>query len=695
MTSKIVAFTFNIANPAEPKVTKVTLGERLVEAGSGQKASAVMAGVMNRLLPTLRRNHANYYDLLISRPEFIVSFEMPADQTKFSVTISNDAGVDIVQPLSQQTCDKLNIRSLKERTTASNHLTSLGKTETAVSRTFKQSTKRAKTPLPKGAPTPSPVHSQRSFNKKIKPPEETQEEPRWVKMSKEEFKELHERLSNLQPIDTLKIPLQKSQVKATPVPPKTPCFLYRIVAAIFTAIGDYWKSFSTLFSSDNDELHYEPLIPNTKTQETYTADQTDFTSIPKSIHGIRPLRNGNNICFINGSFQPLMNVTGLIPVLIESHEAKIKKEAKQIEDLEILIEADQSEVADLQSKVDTSYWYNYLMPDDEYKKSVADMNTVSKRCTKRQKDLLNLKNSIQASKTLIKACKGYNDDSQEPVWLNALRGFDPSFRSWSQEDAHDLLVRIWDPVLEPLRNGLNSDGKKDIGVIPANLEPATRKTLGRFVTKIGEEKQLERVVRNGEDEESREIELAAIDNKDMTQLPPNGLRKELRAESSIPFAVPTLAPEENISLQDLVTAQLTMQPLQEQDGTSVYEDNGVRSDYQVTQKRIVIESIGDTPPEFLTLHLKRFAADRSKIQSQITLPKDNKLTVIVDGKDVNYEIHAVEVHQGSSLAGGHYFAYIKKESGWVKADDSHVASHDKLPASVEKDAYIIFLKKVS
>src|ERR1700677_4735255 len=106
MTNRTVAFTFTI-DPVqpEPKVTQVTLGLMPLDAATAQKATATMTEVIKRLLPTLQASpdprFAAHYALLMASKQFTVLAEMPTDEKKFSINIINEAGVDIVLPLSQ------------------------------------------------------------------------------------------------------------------------------------------------------------------------------------------------------------------------------------------------------------------------------------------------------------------------------------------------------------------------------------------------------------------------------------------------------------------------------------------------------------------------------------------------------------------------------------------------------------------
>jgi ubiquitin C-terminal hydrolase len=141
-----------------------------------------------------------------------------------------------------------------------------------------------------------------------------------------------------------------------------------------------------------------------------------------------------------------------------------------------------------------------------------------------------------------------------------------------------------------------------------------------------------------------------------------------------------------------------MSPPPEQDGEAVYVHNNVRADYQVTHKRIAIESLGVHPPEFVSLQVKRFGNDKYghtyRINTPIQLPADNRLKLIINEKEETFEIQSLVLHSGG-ISGGHYFSYLRKEAGWVEGNDSYVAPLAQLPESVEKDVYMLLLKRVN
>ncbi len=434
-----------------------------------------------------------------------------------------------------------------------------------------------------------------------------------------------------------------------------------IVYRFFAAIGNF---FMNLFSSDTSEKpkpkvnKYATLISkehkatSSSTPASTAQAKTDQLVRP-GVDGIRPLPNEGNTCFINAVFQALMNIPEMVPTLIAAHNEKIAKETKAIEDL-------QAEIA----LEENAYFFSWSS-------------------TTRGDKLSKLEASREASITLNQALRIYNDRAKDPVRLKALRGFIPGSLGGSrQEDANDLLVKIFDPLLEPLRNGVNTEGRRDLSTIPTDIDPALRDSLGRFIPKFGEEKQLQLVAAT----ETRALELAALDYAD--PLPHGGLKKGLAASSILPFAIPNT----RTTLQDLITEQLKMQKPAEQDDTSVYVENGVRGDYQVSQKRSVIEFLGN-PPEFVSIQLKRFNRDGSKNNSAIVLPKNNKIRLVVNGKNVDYEIQTLVMHSGTPDS-GHYFSYVRKNGAWFEANDSYVGQLLELPASVEKEAYLIVLKRV-
>jgi hypothetical protein len=363
-----------------------------------------------------------------------------------------------------------------------------------------------------------------------------------------------------------------------------------------------------------------------------------------------------------------MNIPELIPVIIAAHREKIVKETARIEEVNALIAADQSEVADFQAQIaelTKDYaWYSHYLPDSKYSAITAKMQVPLNRSSQGRNEISNLQKSITASRTLIEACEAYRDGAKETVWLNALRGFDPTFGSYSQEDACQLLERIFDPLLS-----------------------------STLIPLFGEENLLESY--QPKEDEAEEYAQALARKRGLSPLPANNLLRRLEPNPIVRMEIP----QEPIELQALLNQKFTMQDPSSDEEKFSFVNAGQRGWYRVSKKRMVLETRnGASVPDFLPLQLKRFRFNAdltaSKVATQIVLPKDNKVTVIVNNQPVTYEIHTLVQHIGESPRGGHYFSFVRKDGAWVEANDRHVAKLDKLPASAERDAYVIFLKRV-
>jgi hypothetical protein len=123
------------------------------------------------------------------------------------------------------------------------------------------------------------------------------------------------------------------------------------------------------------------------------------------------------------------------------------------------------------------------------------------------------------------------------------------------------------------------------------------------------------------------------------------------------------------------------------------------------------------PPEFLTIHLKRFQISNrgytSKLSEHIEFPFLLNLTpycsvvpdegtddIFDEDGEVAYSLYGIVEHSGN-LHWGHYVAYIKvpedktgeKEAAWYYISDSHVSSVTEASIS-DKDPYILFYERV-
>ena len=111
-----------------------------------------------------------------------------------------------------------------------------------------------------------------------------------------------------------------------------------------------------------------------------------------------------------------------------------------------------------------------------------------------------------------------------------------------------------------------------------------------------------------------------------------------------------------------------------------------------TTKKI---SISKAPSSNLCIQLKRFDSNNSKMSNRITFPLKLDLTeYVTEGKEdsvgnTKYELFALVVHIGDSIAQGHYTSYVKRGNIWFCCDDDRVSevSEDEV---LKQNPYMIF-----
>ena len=79
-------------------------------------------------------------------------------------------------------------------------------------------------------------------------------------------------------------------------------------------------------------------------------------------------------------------------------------------------------------------------------------------------------------------------------------------------------------------------------------------------------------------------------------------------------------------------------------------------------------------PQVLVIHLSRFDNVLQKIDAFVKFPTELTSEHIGNwnGHPLTYRLRGLIVHEGSSIAGGHYVAYISMNGIWYKADDSEI-----------------------
>ncbi len=655
-------------------VSQVTLDLTPADKETTKKAAQVMTKIIKKIVTILQNTPGNEdnYNSFMACKEFKVSFELPENNNNLFLYIFYTYTKDTNEfPLSEGTIDftltantskllKKSLTPLATSTKASatrNDSTTLptrSQEELLLQSTFTQ-LQASDNPLRPGTTTDNKSRTTDASSTKVSATRNDSTTLPTLDQQKHLLEPLTRKAKSSNP-DTIG---NKSRVSLPTTPSTSPLlpsekkpqvaetshhFIYRFFAALFNWIASFFYDSSEEPKADTTDVEQGQSKAGQRSTSGSKA-QTKTTGTEKVVASIRGLSNGNNICFINAIFQALMNTSEeMINVIINAHDAKIQRQHKEIEDLESEISTEES---------------SYFLPIWNSPKRAR---------------LQTLEASREASITLNQALGLYNT-TQDMVWLNALRGFDSAWSRWSQQDARELLDKIFDPVLEPLTGGLGKNGLPSLDIIPENIDPNLKTSLSRFFPKFGIRKQW---VLESEDSNL----------KNVTQLP-DGIHEEVNIDPIPRFEIPN----DPTTLQDVVTTGLTMQQKQ-LDDTAVYEINGKKGTCRIAQECLVIQSIEGNAPEYIPLQLKRFNDDLSKNETEIIMPENNRITLIVNGQDVDYEIHTLVMHEGEYLSGGHYFSYVRKNNGWVEANDSRVIPLTELPETVEKQVYMIFLKRV-
>jgi ubiquitin C-terminal hydrolase len=166
--------------------------------------------------------------------------------------------------------------------------------------------------------------------------------------------------------------------------------------------------------------------------------------------------------------------------------------------------------------------------------------------------------------------------------------------------------------------------------------------------------------------------------------------KKVLSNSPEPYFIVELPlpDKKNITLYDCFSHYSNPERL---DGDNAWYNEETKEKQDV-DKQMVFWSF----PNILVVSLKRFTNMNRKLNHNVEAPMDNlDLSPFVKGynKDTyNYELYGVANHTGNPM-GGHYFAYIKGQSGkWYEINDTRVneISADKV---VSQKSYVFFYRK--
>ncbi|HUD01763.1 MAG TPA: hypothetical protein VMR37_05515, partial [Rhabdochlamydiaceae bacterium] len=402
----------------------------------------------------------------------------------------------------------------------------------------------------------------------------------------------------------------------TPTTPTRSCSITDCLTNFFAGLFYIlWRL--TFYKGETPPKEVDERAPLRKPalSKTFT-DAPHLLPLMGAVRAIRGLQNEGSTCFINSIIQALMQLSPEArDAIIQAHETKIARDQREIQ---------------------KASWIQYYF-DENYQ---------------------SLYYSMKGSEALITMLRNYH--SPTSVSLYAVRGLigRDSLREGYQEDAYELLDKIFEPL-----DGMTNPDLYHLLAEEKEFVPYHPKT------------------------EKEAVELAEkLANKNGSSPLPTEFARQPNSALRLPL------PNNRVNLQTVLNQEFEMRPLSEQDEPGTYmNDDGQIGWYGVSQKRQVIETTGKDP-EHIVLQLKRFRNDGTKIHTAVILPSNNKLTLRINKQPVSYDIQTLVLHRGQTLNSGHYLDYVKKEEGWYEANDSDIKSIE-LPPSTEREVYMIFLKK--
>ena len=79
-------------------------------------------------------------------------------------------------------------------------------------------------------------------------------------------------------------------------------------------------------------------------------------------------------------------------------------------------------------------------------------------------------------------------------------------------------------------------------------------------------------------------------------------------------------------------------------------------------------------PQVLLIHISRFDSALEKIDNFVNFTSELTTEYFIsgDGQILTYKLRGLIIHLGTSIANGHYVAYVLNQGIWYKADDKEI-----------------------
>lgn len=358
---------------------------------------------------------------------------------------------------------------------------------------------------------------------------------------------------------------------------------------------------------------------------------------PPKIEGPLPpgIKNPNTNCFMNATFQMIMNDKVLRDALVETYREEIKKcEIKLTEIAEKQKQLDQ----ELQSS-QTGWFYWLKGPYIRASQNIEQNKTEREKCEK----------LASAYQKFLDAVKDYEKGGKE-IDLTPLRyllTIFPHAKPWGMGDAEEFFNALFHPVdCAKYQIGYREGFERTYAPLNPQSEFANKYTQERWATT----KVDDRVV----------------------------LQEGNKSTSLTPKQTPTLS----LEFEKNSTGQKLLDQLFEPSHNHDCDPTPCQNGYYLlqTEKRIF-----QHPPKRFMIHLKRFTDTGAKINKPLQMSE----IVTIEGQ--HYSLKSIVYHIGAA----HYIAYIKKQDTWFKANDEHVtvATHEDLETGLNY-GYLYFYEKI-
>ncbi|MBS0649047.1 MAG: hypothetical protein JSS10_07500 [Verrucomicrobia bacterium] len=465
------------------------------------------------------------------------------------------------------------------------------------------------------------------------------------------------------------IKLMKMKEEAAQKFTKCPKFKVTLSAGNTTSLVVSGKSEGVRFSISIHKLSSETLTslrpflqdrqPSTPAPPPTAAAKPSLTEPIARASKLPPgIYNPNTNCFMNATFQMVMNDTELRRALLDTFRVEQGKCQAEIAKVDGTINTLNQQIAEIQTQYPYLYWLNA-----GYKAK----NETLQNENNSQKNLQKLSTAYEA---FFKAVEIYENGGKETIDLTPLRHLltiFPGSGSSGQCDAEEFFNALFYKVkLSGYKIGYEEAFERTY----APLDPHSQLAQETY---------------------TRE-KWSTIQKEDLIQLQPGNKRKNPNGTN----ITLTLALEDAIKRANELNEAKKVKEVIKISGQELLDTlfmpcnvKDPASPTACTDGYYVMQTEKKTfekPPQRFLVHLKRFTFEGApkKISELVSMPE----LITIENKP--YRVKAIIYHLGGA-SGGHYKAFLKKDHIWIEANDASVTVAGKSDVDEAKDNGYLYL----